>query len=379
MNFRQDEEHQDILEMVHDFAVNEVKPLAAEIDRTEEFPMKNVKMMAEMGLMGIPFPEEYGGAGMDTLAYIQTVEELSKYCASTGVILSAHTSLCATPIYQFGSEEQKQKYLPKLCSGEWIGAFALTEPNAGTDASGQQTVAVDAGDHWVLNGSKIFITNAGVADVFFVLAMTDKSQGTKGISAFIVEKGAPGFSFGTKEKKMGIRGSSTYELIFEDCRIPKENLLGAQGKGFGIAMHTLDGGRIGIAAQALGIAEGALDRTIAYVKERKQFGRTIGQFQNTQFQLADMATKVEAAKMMVYKAAMAKATQKVYSVEAAQAKLYAAEVAMEVTTKAVQLHGGYGYIREYDVERMMRDAKITEIYEGTSEVQRMVISGNLLK
>ena len=379
MNFRQDEEHQDILEMVHDFAVNEVKPLAAEIDRTEEFPMKNVKMMAEMGLMGIPFPEEYGGAGMDTLAYIQTVEELSKYCASTGVILSAHTSLCATPIYQFGSEEQKQKYLPKLCSGEWIGAFALTEPNAGTDASGQQTVAVDAGDHWVLNGSKIFITNAGVADVFFVLAMTDKSQGTKGISAFIVEKGAPGFSFGTKEKKMGIRGSSTYELIFEDCRIPKENLLGPEGKGFPIAMHTLDGGRIGIAAQALGIAEGALDRAIAYTKERKQFGRSIAQQQNTQFKLADMAARIEAAQLLVYKAAMAKATQKVYSVEAAKAKLFAAETAMAVTTEVVQLFGGYGYIREYDVERMMRDAKITEIYEGTSEVQRMVISGALLK
>ena len=379
MNFRQDEEHQDILEMVHDFAVNEVKPLAAEIDRTEEFPMKNVKMMAEMGLMGIPFPEEYGGAGMDTLAYIQTVEELSKYCASTGVILSAHTSLCATPIYQFGSEEQKQKYLPKLCSGEWIGAFALTEPNAGTDASGQQTVAVDAGDHWVLNGSKIFITNAGAADVFFVLAMTDKSQGTKGISAFIVEKGTPGFTFGTKEKKMGIRGSATYELIFQDCRIPKENLLGPMGKGFAIAMHTLDGGRIGIAAQALGIAEGALDATIAYVKERKQFGRAIAAQQNTQFQLANMATQVEAAKLLVYKAAMAKATQRVYSVEAAKAKLFAAETAMDVTTKCVQLLGGYGYIREYDVERMMRDAKITEIYEGTSEVQRMVISGNLLK
>ena len=379
MNFRQDEEHQDILEMVHDFAVNEVKPLAAEIDRTEEFPMKNVKMMAEMGLMGIPFPEEYGGAGMDTLAYIQTVEELSKYCASTGVILSAHTSLCATPIYQFGSEEQKQKYLPKLCSGEWIGAFALTEPNAGTDASGQQTVAVDAGDHWVLNGSKIFITNAGVADVFFVLAMTDKSQGTKGISAFIVEKGYKGFSIGKHEDKLGIRASSTCELIFEDCIVPKENLVGELGKGFKYAMMTLDGGRVGIAAQALGIAEGALERAIAYTKERKQFGRAIGAFQNTQFQLADMATKVEAAQLLVYKAAMAKATQKTYSVEAAKAKLYAAEVAMEVTTKAVQLHGGYGYTREYEVERMMRDAKITEIYEGTSEVQRMVISGALLK
>ena len=379
MNFRQDEEHQDILEMVHDFAVNEVKPLAAEIDRTEEFPMKNVKMMAEMGLMGIPFPEEYGGAGMDTLAYIQTVEELSKYCASTGVILSAHTSLCATPIYQFGSEEQKQKYLPKLCSGEWIGAFALTEPNAGTDASGQQTVAVDAGDHWVLNGSKIFITNAGVADVFFVLAMTDKSQGTKGISAFIVEKGYKGFSIGKHEDKLGIRASSTCELIFEDCIVPKENLVGELGKGFKYAMMTLDGGRVGIAAQALGIAEGALDRAVAYTKERKQFGRSIAQQQNTQFKLADMATRIEAAQMLVYKAAMAKATQKVYSVEAAKAKLFAAETAMAVTTEVVQLFGGYGYIREYDVERMMRDAKITEIYEGTSEVQRMVISGSLLR
>ena len=384
MNFRQDEEHQDILEMVHDFAVNEVKPLAAEIDRTEEFPMKNVKMMAEMGLMGIPFPEEYGGAGMDTLAYIQTVEELSKYCASTGVILSAHTSLCATPIYQFGSEEQKQKYLPKLCSGEWIGAFALTEPNAGTDASGQQTVAVDAGDHWVLNGSKIFITNAGAANVFFVLAMTDKSQGTKGISAFIVEKGYKGFSIGKHEDKLGIRASSTCELIFEDCIVPKENLVGELGKGFKYAMMTLDGGRVGIAAQALGIAEGALERAIAYTKERKQFGRSIAQQQNTQFKLADMATRIDAAKYLVYAAAMKKAefakNPKVsYSVEAAMAKLYAAEVAMEVTTKCVQLHGGYGYIKEYDVERMMRDAKITEIYEGTSEVQRMVISANLLK
>lgn len=379
MDFKRDELHQDILDMVHEFAVNEVKPLAAEIDRTEEFPMENVKKMAEMGLLGIPFPEEYGGAGMDTLAYIQTVEELSKYCGTTGVIVSAHTSLCCTPIYQFGTEEQKQKYLPKLCSGEWIGAFALTEANAGTDASGQKTVAVDQGDHWVLNGSKIFITNAGVADVFFVLAMTDKSQGTKGISAFIVEKGFPGFSIGKLEDKMGIRASSTCELVFEDCIVPKENLVGELGKGFKYAMMTLDGGRVGIAAQALGIAEGALDATIAYTKERKQFGRSIAAQQNTQFQLADMAAKIEAAQMLVYKAAMAKATQKVYSIEAAKAKLFAAEVAMEVTTKCVQLFGGYGYIREYDVERMMRDAKITEIYEGTSEVQRMVISGALLK
>ena len=379
MDFTLSKKHEMARQLFKEFAENEVKPLAQEVDETEHFPEETVAKMQKLGFMGIPVPKEYGGQGCDPLTYIMCVEELSKVCGTTGVIVSAHTSLCADPILTYGTEEQKQKYLPKLCSGEWIGAFALTEPNAGTDASGQQTVAVDAGDHWVLNGSKIFITNAGVADVFFVLAMTDKSQGTKGISAFIVEKGTPGFTFGTKEKKMGIRGSATYELIFQDCRIPKENLLGPMGKGFAIAMHTLDGGRIGIAAQALGIAEGALDATIAYVKERKQFGRAIAAQQNTQFQLANMATQVEAAKLLVYKAAMAKATQRVYSVEAAKAKLFAAETAMDVTTKCVQLLGGYGYIREYDVERMMRDAKITEIYEGTSEVQRMVISGNLLK
>ena len=287
-------------------------------------------------------------------------------------------------MYTLLTEEQKQKYLVPLAKGELLGAFALTEPGAGTDAQGAQTKAVLDGDEWVLNGSKCFITNGSYADVYIIIAVTDvkvdaRGRKKKSFSAFIVEKGTPGFTFGTKEKKMGIRGSATYELIFQDCRIPKENLLGPQGKGFGIAMHTLDGGRIGIASQALGIAEGALDLTIDYVKERKQFGRTIAQQQNTQFVLADLATKVQAAQLLVYKAAMAKATQKVYSVEAAMAKLFAAEVAMEVTTKCVQLHGGYGYIREYDVERMMRDAKITEIYEGTSEVQRMVISGSLLK
>ena len=312
------------------------------------------------------------------------VEELAKVCGTTSVIVSAHTSLCADPILTYGTEEQKKKYLPKLASGEYIGAFGLTEPGAGTDAQGVQTKAVLDGDEWVLNGSKCFITNGEVADVYIIIAYTDIIEGKKGrkikkFSAFIVEKGTPGFTFGTKEKKMGIRGSSTYELIFEDCRIPKDALLGPEGKGFPIAMHTLDGGRIGIAAQALGIAEGALDATIAYVKERKQFGRTIAQQQNTQFQLADMAAKIDAAKFLVYRAAMAKATQKVYSVEAAKAKLFAAETAMDVTTRCVQLFGGYGYIREYDVERMMRDAKITEIYEGTSEVQRMVISGALLK
>ena len=340
--------------------------------------------MQKLGFMGIPVPKEYGGQGCDPLTYIMCVEELSKVCGTTGVVVSAHTSLCADPILTYGTEEQKQKYLVPLAKGEKLGAFALTEPGAGTDAQGAQTKAVLDGDEWVLNGSKCFITNGQYADIYIVIAITDVSVDARGrkkksFSTFIVEKGTPGFTFGTKEKKMGIRGSATYELIFQDCRIPKENLLGRQGKGFAIAMHTLDGGRIGIASQALGIAEGALETTIAYVKERKQFGRTIAAQQNTQFVLADLATKVQAAQLLVYKAAKAKETQKVYSVEAAMAKLFAAEVAMEVTTKCVQLHGGYGYIREYDVERMMRDAKITEIYEGTSEVQRMVISGNLLK
>lgn len=365
------------------FAEEEVKPLAQEVDETEIFPRGTVKKMAKSGFLGIPVPKEYGGQGCDVLTYVMCVEELSKVCGTTGVIVSAHTSLCCDPILTYGNEEQKQKYLIPLAKGEKLGAFALTEPGAGTDAQGMQTKAVLDGDEYILNGSKIFITNGKEADVYVVFAVTDivtdkRGRKKKEISSFIVEKGTPGFDFGTKEKKMGIRGSSTYELIFTDCRIPKENLLGVKGKGFAMAMHTLDGGRIGIASQALGIAEGALERTIEYVKERKQFGRAIGAFQNTQFQLADMATKVEAAKMLVYKAALAKQTKERYSVEAAQAKLCAAEVAMEVTTKCVQLHGGYGYTREYDVERMMRDAKITEIYEGTSEVQRMVISGSLL-
>jgi butyryl-CoA dehydrogenase len=307
------------------------------------------------------------------------VEELSKVCGTTGVILSAHTSLCAVPILEYGTEEQKQKYLIPLAKGEKIGAFALTEANAGTDAAAQQTIAEDKGDYYLLNGNKIFITNAGYADVFIIMAMTDKKAGTRGISAFILEKGMPGFSVGKHEKKMGIRGSSTSELIFEDVRVPKENLLGKEGKGFGIAMKTLDGGRIGIAAQALGLAQGALNETINYTKERKQFGRSISKFQNTQFQLADMHCKTEAARNLVYKAAWKKDQKQAYSLDAAMAKLFAAEVAMEVTTKAVQLHGGYGYTREYSVERMMRDAKITEIYEGTSEVQKMVIAGSILR
>lgn len=388
MEFGLDKKHEMARSLFKEFAENEVKPLAQEVDETETFPRETVEKMAKYGFLGIPVPKEYGGQGCDVLTYAMCVEEMAKVCGTTAVILSAHTSLCIDPILTHGTQEQIDKYVPDLAAGKKLGAFGLTEPGAGTDAQGQQTKAVLDGDEWVLNGSKCFITNGKEADVYIVIAVTGKIEKRgrvqKEISAFIVEKGTPGFSFGVKEKKMGIRGSSTYELIFTDCRIPKDNILGKKGKGFGIAMHTLDGGRIGIAAQALGLAEGALECTIAYVKERKQFGRSIAQFQNTQFVLADLATKVEAAKLMVYKAAMKKdeyqAGAKVsYSVEAAQAKLMAAEVAMEVTTKCVQLHGGYGYIREYDVERMMRDAKITEIYEGTSEVQRMVISGSLLK
>ena len=311
------------------------------------------------------------------LAYVMAVEELSKACGTTGVIVSAHTSLCCAPIYENGTEAQKRKYLPKLLSGEHLGAFALTEPGAGTDAAGQQTRAELQGDNYILNGTKIFITNAGYADIYIVMAMTDKSQGTRGISAFIIEKDFPGFSVGKKERKMGIRGSSTCELIMQNCIVPKENLLGREGKGFALAMKTLDGGRIGIAAQALGIGEGAIEETIKYVRERKQFGKRISQMQNTQFQLADMHTRMEAAKYLVYSAAMKKESGAKYSMDAAMAKLFAAEAASDVTRRAVQLFGGYGYTREYPVERMMRDAKITEIYEGTSEVQRMVISAGL--
>ena len=374
MEFGLSKQHQLLQQMYKEFAEKEIKPFAAEVDETEEFPRKNVDKMVKAGFMGIPFAKEYGGEGGDTLGYIMAVEELSKVCATTGVILSAHTSLGTYPIEHFGTEQQKQKYLKDLASGKKLGAFGLTEPNAGTDASMQQTMAVKQGDKYILNGSKVFITNGGEADTYVVFAMTDKSKGTKGISAFIVEKGTKGFSFGPHEKKMGIRGSATCELIFEDVEVPEENLLGQEGKGFKIAMNTLDGGRIGIAAQALGIAAGALDETISYVKERKQFGRTISQFQNTQFQLADLANAVEAARLLVYRAAATKDAGQTYTVAAAHAKLFAAETAMKVTTKCVQLFGGYGYTRDYPVERMMRDAKITEIYEGTREVKRMVIS-----
>ncbi len=367
------------LQMIREFADKEVKPLAAEVDEAERFPIETVEKMAKLGIMGIPVPIEYGGAGGNNVLYSMAVEELSAACATTGVIVSAHTSLCAAPIMEFGSKEQKAKYLPKLASGEWLGAFGLTEPNAGTDASSQQTIAVEDGDNYILNGSKIFITNAEYGHVYIIFAMTDKSKGVKGISAFIVEKDFPGFSVGKKEKKMGIRGSATCELIMENCIVPKANMLGKVNEGFSIAMKTLDGGRIGIAAQALGIAQGAINETVKYVKERKQFGKPISAFQNTQFQLADLQTRVVASRLLVRQAAFKKDKGQNYSTDAAMAKLYAAETAMEVTNKAIQMHGGYGYTREYPVERMFRDAKITEIYEGTSEVQRMVISAALLK
>ena len=383
MDFKLSKEQEMLRKLFKDFAENEVKPIAAMVDEEEVFPENTVRKMGELGMMGIYFPKEYGGAGADVLSYVMAVEELSKVCGTTGVILSAHTSLCAAPIYENGTPAQKEKYLPKLCKGEWLGAFGLTEPGAGTDAQGQQTVAVrnENGD-WVLNGSKIFITNAGYADVFIIIAVTGtvvdkKGRRSKEISAFIVERTDAGFTVGKHEKKMGIRGSSTCELIMEDCVIPADRLLGKQGKGFAIAMKTLDGGRIGIAAQALGIGEGAVEEAINYTKERVQFGKRISQQQNTQFQLADMHTKMQAAKYLVYAAAMKKQNGEAYSADAAMAKLFASEAASDVTRRAVQLFGGYGYTRDYPVERMMRDAKITEIYEGTSEVQKMVISGAL--
>lgn len=377
MEFKFNDEQELLQNMFREFVEKEVRPIAAELDENERFPEELIPKMGEIGMMGIPIPEEYGGVGMGNVEYVMAVEEVSKACGSTGVTISAHTSLCSWPILAFGTEEQKHKYLSGLAAGEKLGAFGLTEPNAGTDAAMQRTTAQDKGDHYLLNGSKIFITNGSYADVYVVFAMTDKSKGNKGISAFILEKGMEGFHFGSKEKKMGIRGSATYELVFENVKVPKENLLGEEGKGFKIAMATLDGGRIGIAAQALGIAQGAIDEAVKYTKERVQFGRSIASFQNTQFTLADMQTRVDAARMLVYRAAWMKDDGQPYSSAAAMAKLFASETARDVTCKAVQLFGGYGYTRDYPVERMMRDAKITEIYEGTSEVQKMVIAARM--
>ena len=378
MNFSLTKEQEFVRKMVRDFAETEVEPLAADIDAEHRFPEETVAKMAKYGLLGVPFPTEYGGAGGDHISYAITVEELSKKCASTGVICSAHTSLCCWPIFNWGTEEQRQKYLPDLLSGRKLGAFGLTEPNAGTDASGQQTRAEKDGDYYVLNGAKVFITNGGYAETFVVMAMTDKSKGNHGISAFIVEKGDEGFSIGKTEDKMGICASSTTELIFQNCIIPADRLLGEEGQGFKVAMSTLDGGRIGIASQALGIAQGALDVTIEYMKARKQFGKSLSKFQALQFMVAELATEIEAARLLVYRAADMKDKHLAYGPAAAMAKYFAAETAMHVTTKCVQLHGGYGYTKDYPVERMMRDAKITEIYEGTTEVQKMVIAASVL-
>ncbi|MCK9444140.1 MAG: acyl-CoA dehydrogenase [Tissierellaceae bacterium] len=379
MDFNLTKEQQMIRRIMRDFTEKEVKPIAADIDKTEEFPRKTVEKMSSHDMMGISIPIEYGGAGGDEVAYAIAVEEISRACGATGVILSAHTSLACWPIWKYGTEEQKQRYLVPLAKGTYLGAYGLTEPGAGTDAAGQQTTAVLNGDKYILNGTKIFITNGGQSDIYIIFAMTDRSKGTRGISAFIVEKDSPGFSIGKIEEKMGIRASSTAELIFQDCIVPRENLLGKEGEGFKIAMTTLDGGRIGIAAQALGIASGALDETIKYVKEREQFGRPLSKFQGLQWIIADMATEIEAARLLVYKAAYNKTNNLPYGKEAAMAKLFASQCAMDVTTKCLQLFGGYGYTKDYPMERMMRDAKITEIYEGTSQVQQMVISAAVLK
>lgn len=381
MNFELNEEQSLIREMVRNFAETEIAPSARERDEEERFDRTLMfDKLGELGLTGIVFPEKYGGAEADYISYAIAVEELSRVCASTGVTLSAHLSLCANPIYLFGTEDQKQQFLTPLAQGKKLGAFGLTEPSAGSDAGGTKTTAIKDGDAWVLNGTKIFITNGGDAETYVVLARTDKeAQKHHGISAFIVEKGTPGFSFGKKEQKLGIRSSPTVELVFENCRIPPTNMLGEEGSGFKVAMKTLDGGRIGIAAQALGIAQGALDEAVAYAKERKQFNTPIANFQGVQFQLADMATQVEASRLLVYLAAYKASAGLSYSQSSAMAKLMASETAMKVTTQAVQILGGYGYTRDFPVERMMRDAKITEIYEGTSEIQRLVIGSALTR
>ncbi|AYE48582.1 acyl-CoA dehydrogenase [Priestia megaterium] len=377
MFFKLSEEHEMIRKMVRDFAKNEVAPTAAQRDEEERFDRGIFTQMADLGLTGIPWPEQYGGIGSDYLAYCIAIEELSRVCASTGVTLSAHTSLAGWPIYTFGTEEQKQKYLKPMATGEKIGAYGLTEPSAGSDAGGMRTLAVKDGEDYILNGSKIFITNGGEADIYVVFARIDPNE--KRTSAFIIEKDMPGFSVGKKEKKLGIRSSPTTEIIFEDCRVPKENLLGNEGEGFKVAMMTLDGGRNGIAAQAVGIAQGALDAAVAYAKERQQFGKPIISQQGIAFKLADMATSIEAARLLTYQAAWLESQGLPYGKESAMSKLYAADTAMKVTTEAVQVFGGYGYTKDYPVERFMRDAKITQIYEGTQEIQRLVISRYLAK
>lgn len=379
MEFTYSREQEMVKKMLKEFAENEIAPISAEIDEKAEYPYETIAKLGELGLMGMPFPQSYGGAGTDYLTYIMAIEEISKVDAAHGVIIQTHNALCCWPIFTYGTEEQKQQYLPDLLSGKKLGAFGLTEPNAGTDAAGTQTKAVLDGEEWILNGSKIFISGGGIADVYIIMAMTDQSKGTKGISAYIVEKGTPGFTAPKHENKMGIRGSIAAELVFEDCRIPKENLLGQEGKGFKVAMSSLDVGRLGIAAQALGIAQGAFDQTVAYMKQRKQFGKTLDKFQALAFEMASMKTRIDGARYLLYDACNTRDRGLPATVAAAEAKLACSEAAMYVTTKAVQFHGGYGYIKDYPVERMMRDAKITEIYEGTSEVMKMVMAGEIFK
>jgi len=379
MDFNLSKEQEMVRTMARRFAEEEVKPIAHDIDQSGEFPWDVLKKMAKLNMLGLTVPKEYGGAGVDSISYSIVIEEIAKVCASTSVIMAVHNSVCCYPIYKFGTEEQKQRLLRPLAQDGWIGGFAITEPSAGSDAGAVRTMAVLDGDNYILNGDKIFITSGTEAQVIIVLASTDPSQGPKGLSAFLMEKGMPGYTYGTVEDKMGVRASATSELVFENCIVPKANLLGKEGDGFKIGMATLDGGRIGIAAQALGIAEGALEESIKYAKEREQFGKPIGRFQGIQWMLADMATKIEAARYLVYRAAYLKDQGQRFSKESAMAKLYASKIAREVTSDAVQIHGGYGYIKDYAVERMYREAKITEIYEGTSEIQKIVIAGQLLR
>ncbi len=372
------EEQRMLRDMVRDFAQHELAPIATEIDEEQTFPHEPIRKMGELGLMGIPFPESYGGAGMDNLSYTLAVEEISKVCGSTGLTLAAHISLGCWPIFAFGTEEQKQKYLPNLCGGKWIGAYGLTEPQAGSDAGATQTTAVLKGDHYLVNGTKQFCTNGSYAQTVVISALTDKSKGTKGISSFIIEAGMPGFTVGKKENKLGCRASNTVMLHFEDCKVPKENLLGQEGEGFKQMLTTLDGGRISIAAMALGLAEGAYEAALSYAKERKQFGKPLTKFQATQFKLADMLTQIEAARHLTYRSAVLKDQDRPFIQESAMAKLYASEMASRVCLQAIQIHGGYGYTRDYPVERMFRDNKLTEIGEGTSEIQRLVIARTIL-
>jgi alkylation response protein AidB-like acyl-CoA dehydrogenase len=378
MNFELNEEQRLVRDMVHDFAQNEIAPRAAEVDKTEEFPAGNIHKMAELGLLGLPYPEEYGGGGGDCLSYAIAVEEIARACGSTALIYAAHVSLGCAPIYDFGTEEQKKRWLPQLCSGRGLAAFGLTEPEAGSDAGATRTTAVRDGDDYVLNGSKMWITSGAIADVVVATAKTDPSAGTHGISCFLVPRGTPGFIPGKNEPKMGLKGSVTSALSFENCRVPAANLLGKEGEGFRQMLITLDGGRISIGAMALGLAQAALDEASRYAKERVQFGQPIAKFQAVQWMIADMSTEVDAARMMVYRAAAMKDHGKTFTKEAAMAKLYASEVSERAAYKALQIHGGYGYSREYPVERIYRDQRLCTIGEGTSEIQRLVIARQVL-